>query len=91
MGRMLKLVFCFGFLMGMGGIAEEAEATAQFALLTGNRCINCHITTQGGAQRDELGQYAMDGVGLLAPTQTLPGRTAFANGKLLVGADFRAL
>lgn len=78
------LVFCFC------GLAEQAEATVQFALLTGNRCINCHMTTQGGAQRDELGQYAMDGVGLLDPTQTLPGRTAFAGGKVLLGADFRA-
>jgi hypothetical protein len=81
------------FLLGiicLGGLSQQVEATAQFALLTGNRCINCHITTQGGAQRDELGQYAMDGVGLLAPNQTLPGRTAFADGKVLLGADFRA-
>jgi hypothetical protein len=84
--------FLIKFLLGIIviGVSQQVEATAQFALLTGNRCINCHVTTQGGAQRDELGQYAMDGVGLLAPNQTLPGRTAFANGKVLVGADFRA-
>jgi hypothetical protein len=85
-----RFAFCAGILIGWASFTGKAEATAQFALLTGNRCINCHITTQGGGQRDELGQYAMDGVGLLAPGQTLPGRTTFANGKMLIGADFRA-
>jgi hypothetical protein len=72
-----RFAFCAGILIGWASFTGKAEATAQFALLTGNRCINCHITTQGGGQRDELGQYAMDGVGLLAPGQTLPGRTTF--------------
>ena len=90
MVRILKFLTVCSILIGIGGSVHQAEATAQFSLLTGNRCINCHMTTQGGAQRDELGQYAMDGVGLLAPDQTLPGRTAFANGKVLMGADFRA-
>ncbi len=74
--------------MGMGWVGQ-AEGLSQFALLTGNRCINCHISTQGGAQRDELGQYSMDGVGLLAPNYVLPGKTAYADGLLLMGADLR--
>ncbi|MDP6041760.1 MAG: hypothetical protein QGG64_24650 [Candidatus Latescibacteria bacterium] len=76
-------------LVVLVGVVGQADALSQFALLTGNRCINCHITTQGGAQRDELGQYTMDGVGLLAPNYILPGKTAYAQGMLLVGADLR--
>ena len=68
---------------------DKPTALSQFALLTGNRCINCHVSTQGGAQRDELGQYSMDGVGVLAPNYVLPGKTAFADGLLLLGADVR--
>lgn len=71
------------------GISSHAEALPQFALLTSNRCVNCHTTVQGGGQRDELGQYSMDGVGLVAPDYYLPGRTAFADGRVLVGGDFR--
>lgn len=89
MGCMRKFLGGVVFLILVMG-SGQADATVQFALLTGNRCINCHTTTQGGAQRDELGQYAMDGVGVLSPNQTLPGKTAYANGKVLVGADFRA-
>ena len=51
--------------------------------------MNCHITAQGGAQRDELGQYSMDGIGLLAPNYVLPGKTAYADGLVLMGADLR--
>ena len=87
MGQMVKFLF---FLCFVVGVSNKVEATVQFSLLTGNRCINCHTTTQGGAQRDELGQYAMDGVGLVDSDQMLPGRTAYANGKVLMGADFRA-
>ncbi len=79
-----------GWVIGIGiGWMGQAEALSQFALLTGNRCINCHVSTQGGAQRDELGQYSMDGVGMLAPNYVLPGKTAFADGLLLLGADVR--
>ncbi|MDA0709947.1 MAG: hypothetical protein O3B73_07050 [bacterium] len=87
--RLSQLLLCI--LIGSLGWAGRADATAQFSLLTGNRCVNCHISNQGGAQRDELGQYAMDGVGLLSPSQTLPGKTALANGKVLLGADVRAM
>ena len=81
-------VLGWAILFGIGWMGQ-AEALSQFALLTGNRCINCHVSTQGGAQRDELGQYSMDGVGVLAPNYVLPGKTAFADGLLLLGADVR--
>ena len=84
--RQFRYAFVLMVLIGLMG---QADALPQFALLTGNRCINCHISTQGGAQRDELGQYTMDGGGLLAPNFLLPGKTAYADGLLLVGADFR--
>ena len=77
-----------GLLILLGWVGQ-ADALSQFALLTANRCVNCHITAQGGAQRDELGQYSMDGVGLLAPNYVLPGKTAYADGLVLMGADIR--
>lgn len=77
------------FGIAVFGSSGHAEALSQFALVTGNRCINCHTTAQGGGQRDELGQYSMDGVGLVASDFYLPGRTAFADGRVLVGGDFR--
>ena len=44
-----------GWVLAIGiGWMGQAEALSQFSLLTGNRCINCHVSTQGGAQRDEL-------------------------------------
>ena len=55
--RLLALLILIGFV-------GQADALSQFALLTANRCVNCHITAQGGAQRDELGQYSMDRRGI---------------------------
>ncbi len=39
------------------GFASEAFALPQFTLLTGNKCLNCHISTQGGGLRNDLGWY----------------------------------
>lgn len=36
---------------------SEAFALPQFTLLTGNKCLNCHISTQGGGLRNDLGWY----------------------------------
>ncbi|MBL7999385.1 MAG: hypothetical protein JNL32_12190 [Candidatus Kapabacteria bacterium] len=43
-------------------------AIPQYTLLTGNRCINCHVNVQGGGLRNELGWYAQDGNGLVKPS-----------------------
>lgn len=71
---------------------QELYALPQFALLTGNRCINCHVTTQGGGIRNELGWYSMHDVGLIDSTVLkLPkseSNTLF-DGLMLAGFDFR--
>lgn len=89
--RFMKSLWVWYVGFGLFGLFGQAEALTQFSLLTGNRCINCHTTVQGGGQRDDLGQYAMEGVGLLAPDYVLPGRTVFADGRFRIGADFRAM
>jgi hypothetical protein len=75
-----------------------AVATPQNALLTGNRCVACHVAFHGGGLRSELGWYSSYDVGLLRWSalgfEALEhwidrhGNT-FWDGRLLVGADFR--
>ena len=80
-----------GLLVGAGPWAQPAYGLPQFSLMTGNRCVNCHVNAQGGGLRDELGRYSMDEVGLIRPERNpLAGPNAFLDGKLLLGADFRA-
>jgi len=75
--------------------AFPAEAVPQFALLTGNRCVNCHVTNQGGGQRSELGRYAMEGVSLLSPESVglaglFDALSTEGGGPVEWGFDFRA-
>lgn len=71
-------------------------ALPQFSLLTGNRCINCHVNVQGGGLRNDLGWYAMENVGLfryedigLAALKPVLSTNTFFHDRLTVGADFR--
>lgn len=77
-------------LLAAGG--GQLHALPQFALLTGNRCINCHVTVQGGGLRDELGWYSMHDVGLIDPSvlgmSTGSSNTMF-DGLVLTGFDLR--
>ncbi len=73
--------------------SSTALALPQFSLLTGNRCINCHIAPQGGGLRNDLGWYSMRDVGLIDPADLgMPGpgesNTLF-DGLLRTGLDFR--
>ncbi len=80
-----------GLLMGIGPWGQPAYGLPQFSLMTGNRCVNCHVNAQGGGLRDELGRYSMDEVGLARPEgNPLAGANALWEGKVLYGADFRA-
>lgn len=72
------------------------HALPQFSLLTGNRCINCHVNVQGGGLRNDLGWYSMSDVGLLQYEQIGLGvlkpvlsTNTFLNDRLTVGIDFR--
>lgn len=73
-------------------------ALPQFSLLTGNRCLTCHITTQGGGIRGELGWYASKDVGMLKPKEIpilrelygLDGESnSFLDNTLTLGLDLR--
>lgn len=45
----------------------SAFALPQYTLLTGNRCINCHVNVQGGGLRNELGWYSSKDESLIPP------------------------
>ncbi len=74
------------------------QALPQFSLMTGNRCLTCHITTQGGGIRGELGWYASKDVGMLKPKDipllkelyALDGESnSFLDNTLTFGLDLR--
>ena len=46
-------------------VAINVAALPQFALLSGNRCSNCHVSPAGGGLRTEMGWYTMHDVGLI--------------------------
>jgi hypothetical protein len=70
-------------------------AIPQFSLLTGNKCLNCHVNNQGGGLRNELGWYASQGTGLLKPENVGLGfineleSNAYYDGLLTLGIDTR--
>lgn len=81
---LLLLCLCAGLF------PSAAEAIPQFAIVTGNRCVNCHATVQGAGLRDELGRYSTDGTGLITSRwEPLGGSGSLLDGALLVGADAR--
>jgi hypothetical protein len=87
-------------LMLFLGITAPLHAIPQFSLLTGNRCLTCHITTQGGGIRGELGWYASRDVGMLKPKDipilrelyALDGESnSFFDNTLTIGMDARGI
>lgn len=38
-----------------------------YSMLSGNRCLNCHITPNGGGLRNQLGVYSKEDVSLIKP------------------------
>ncbi|MCS6809418.1 MAG: hypothetical protein RML40_11545, partial [Bacteroidota bacterium] len=73
-------------------------ALPQFSLMTGNRCLTCHINAQGGGIRSELGWYALKDAGMLQPSTipllkelyALEGESnAYLDGQLTLGMDVR--
>ena len=74
-----------------------ANARPQYSMLTGNRCLACHVHEKGGGARDMLGAYTKSSVSLIPIKGTATGDffndlakyNSFMNGKALVGLDFR--
>ncbi len=75
----------------------QSKALPQFSMLTGNKCINCHISSEGGKERNGLGWYTRSDIGLLAPDdigigkifRKVAGTNEFFNKKVIFGFDFR--
>jgi len=67
----------------------------EYTLLTGNRCVNCHISAQGSGQRNQLGAYARNETSLVTDKSVIDffddfnQLNAFGNGVFLWGFDYR--
>lgn len=88
--------FLFNFTIILLASTLHLLALPQFALMTGNKCISCHITSQGGGLRSELGSYSYAEVGIIDPDKIGLGslfqsveENTFFDGKLTVGLDAR--
>jgi hypothetical protein len=72
-------------------------AIPQFSLLSGNKCLNCHINTQGSGIRNELGWYVAKDMKLTDPKNVGLGwlyeldaeSNSFLDGTLTIGLDTR--
>ncbi len=76
-------------------LSPEADALPQFTLLTGNKCLNCHISTQGGGLRNELGWYMEKDMKLFSAHSVglefieKAESNSLADGALILGFDAR--
>lgn len=73
-----------------------AFAIPQFSALTGNRCVNCHVSPTGGGLRNELGWYSWYDVSMVPRKSSLISwaypedeSNQFFDGLLTVGMDVR--
>ncbi len=78
--------------------APPLAAIPQFSLLSGNKCLNCHVNAQGAGLRNELGWYSRNDVSLLdlealglaeAFEDLSPESNQAFDGLLTYGLDFR--
>jgi hypothetical protein len=71
-------------------------AIPQYSLLTGNRCNACHVASQGGSLRTELGWYSRSDAALIPPSSPAiawmynsSDDNDYLDGRLLLGMDVR--
>jgi len=91
---LVKVLLVITFSIAMA--THTLYAIPQYTLLTGNRCINCHVATQGGGLRNELGWYSRSDAALIPATSpaiawlysTSEGND-YVDGQLLLGLDAR--
>ncbi len=75
--------------------ATKVSAIPQFTLLTGNKCLNCHITSQGSGLRNDLGWYMAKDMKILSAHSVglefieKAESNSIADGALLFGFDAR--
>lgn len=78
-------------------VPYSVTALPQFSLLSGNKCLNCHVNNQGSGLRGELGWYMEKEMALLKPRSVGLGwhydldreSNSFFDGALTFGLDFR--
>ncbi len=87
---LLLLIFGSSFVI--------ASALPQFSLLSGNKCQNCHINTQGSGLRSDLGWYSFNEQSLIKPEsiglgwlygENNSGNTLLEDNILTLGTDMR--
>lgn len=77
----------------------EIFAVPQYSLITGNRCVNCHTSANGGGMRDMLGWYSNKDVGIIRPESIgmkglydlISESNEFFEDRASLGLDFRYL
>ena len=89
---------CFAAIACVALQISSAQALPQFSLMTGNRCLTCHVNAQGGGIRSELGWYAAKDASMINPKDVpllrelyaLDGESnAYLDGQLTIGMDLR--
>ncbi|MFN8360526.1 MAG: hypothetical protein U0264_11485 [Candidatus Kapaibacterium sp.] len=77
---------------------EQAVSLPQFSLMTGNKCQSCHINSQGGGLRNDLGWYSWNEQSLISPSSVGLGwlygenntcNTFLDDNVLTIGTDLR--
>ncbi|MBI3258785.1 MAG: hypothetical protein HYZ54_04825 [Ignavibacteriae bacterium] len=85
-------------LLTLGLAFQTSKALPQFSLLSGNKCQNCHINSQGGGARSDLGWYSFNEQSLIKPEsvglgwlygKNDAGNTLLDSSSLTVGTDMR--
>ncbi len=85
----LVVILCF--------ISIPVHSRPQYSMLTGNRCIACHVNAQGSGERNLLGIYSRNNTSLFNLKGTALGEAlnrlqdyhSFADDKILIGFDYR--
>lgn len=93
----MKITFLILFFLSL--CICVLKARPQFSALSGNRCINCHVTAQGGGPRYILGAYARSDVSLLNLSNSSLGdffeflaeNNSILDDKIQLGLDYRFL
>ncbi len=96
---MMKHLLTLLFVLLTTFSSVDLLAIPEYALLTGNRCINCHENSAGAGLRNDLGFYATEGVSLIKPSwvglegiiSDMFGSNCAMDRKLFYGLDFRLM
>lgn len=57
------ILIIISFFLGLTNLSSKPA----YSMLSGNRCLNCHITPNGGGLRNQLGVYSKEDVNLINP------------------------